>query len=104
MGKVQKPFLFFLALFYSGLTGLQAQKVNVDVFKYSSALVIDGIEEEAWDAVDPVKFTLRLGQEISGISKPGNNKLDVSYLLKGIFVIKIYKGEKYIGAAKITKI
>jgi hypothetical protein len=69
MGKVQKPFLFFLALFYSGLTGLQAQKVNVDVFKYSFVTpVIDGVEEEAWDAVDPVKFTLMLGTEVATVT------------------------------------
>jgi hypothetical protein len=53
---------------------------------------------------DKVIITNILGQEISSINKIRTNKLDVGYLSKGVFFIKVYKGERYIGAARIMKI
>jgi Carbohydrate family 9 binding domain-like/Secretion system C-terminal sorting domain len=52
---------------------------------------------------DKVVINNILGQEISTLNQVKTNKLDVSYLSKGIYIIKVYKGERYIGAAKITK-
>jgi hypothetical protein len=44
-----------------------------------------------------------LGQEILTINHIKTNKLDVGNLSKGVYIIKIYKGERFIGAAKIMK-
>jgi hypothetical protein len=67
--KSQRHFLFALALFCFGLTGLQAQKVNVDVAGVSYPIpVIDGVEEEIWDEVDPVNFSLMLGTEVATVT------------------------------------
>ena len=52
---------------------------------------------------DKVVINNILGQEVSSMNQIKTNKLDVGYLSKGIYIIKVYKGERYIGAAKITK-
>jgi hypothetical protein len=52
---------------------------------------------------DKVVINNILGQEISTMNQIKSNKLDVGYLSKGVYIIKVYKGERYIGAAKITK-
>ena len=52
---------------------------------------------------DKVVINNILGQEISSMNQVKTNKLDVGYLSKGVYIIKVYKGERYIGAAKITK-
>lgn len=52
---------------------------------------------------DKVVFTNILGQEVSTMSQVRNNRLNVGNLTKGIYIIKVYKGERYIGAAKIQK-
>lgn len=113
-------------LFFMGLTGLQAQKVNIDVERVRCQPIIDGIEEELWNDVktinlavhpnpvtdfltiladfDKVVINNMLGQEISRMNKLRTNKLDIGYLSKGVFFIKVYKGERYIGAARIMKI
>jgi hypothetical protein len=58
--------MFFALLFVAGATF--AQKVNVDVARTAAPPVIDGVEEEAWDAVDPVPFTLMLGTEVATVT------------------------------------
>jgi hypothetical protein len=52
---------------------------------------------------DKVVINNILGQEISTMNQIKSNKLDVGYLSKGVYIIKVYKGERFIGAAKITK-
>jgi len=52
---------------------------------------------------DKVVINNILGQEISTMNQIKTNKLDVGYLSKGVYIIKVYKGERYIGAAKISK-
>jgi len=52
---------------------------------------------------DKVVINNILGQEVSSMNQIKTNKLDVGYLSKGVYIIKVYKGERYIGAAKITK-
>lgn len=52
---------------------------------------------------DKVVINNILGQEVSNMNQIKTNKLDVGYLSKGVYIIKVYKGERYIGAAKITK-
>jgi hypothetical protein len=44
-----------------------------------------------------------LGQEISSINQIKTNKLCVGYLSKGVYILRVYKGERYIGAVKIMK-
>ena len=44
-----------------------------------------------------------LGQEILSMDHINTNKLDVGYLSKGFYILRVYKGERYIGAAKIMK-
>ena len=64
--KSQKLFLLALALICIGLTPLDAQKARVDV--EPGTPVIDGVEEEIWDGVDPVNFTLMLGTEVATVT------------------------------------
>jgi hypothetical protein len=52
---------------------------------------------------DKVVINNILGQEISTMNQIKTNRIDVGDLSKGIYIIKVYKGERYIGAAKITK-
>jgi hypothetical protein len=52
---------------------------------------------------DKVVINNILGQEISSMDQIKTNKIDVGYLLKGIYIMKVYKGERYLGAAKIMK-
>jgi hypothetical protein len=52
---------------------------------------------------DKVVINNILGQEISSMNQIKTNKLDVGNLSQGVYIIKVYKGERYIGAAKITK-
>jgi len=52
---------------------------------------------------DKVVINNILGQEISNLNQIKTNKLDVGYLSKGIYIMKVYKGERYIGAARIMK-
>ncbi|MBN1416388.1 MAG: T9SS type A sorting domain-containing protein [Bacteroidales bacterium] len=52
---------------------------------------------------DKVIITNILGQEVSSMNQIKSNRLDVGTLSKGVYIIKVYKGERYIGAAKITK-
>jgi hypothetical protein len=52
--KHLKPEFLAVVFFCLGLTGLNAQKVNVDIPKISCPPEIDGVEEGFWDEVDPV--------------------------------------------------
>jgi len=52
---------------------------------------------------DKVVINNVLGQEVMTMSNIKNDYVDVSGLSKGIYIVKVYKGEKYIGAAKINK-
>jgi hypothetical protein len=52
---------------------------------------------------DKVVINNILGQEISSMDQIKTNKIDVGYLSKGIYIMKVYKGERYLGAAKIMK-
>jgi len=52
---------------------------------------------------DKVVINNILGQEISSLKRITTNKLDVGYLSKGVYIMKVYKGERYIGAARIMK-
>jgi len=52
---------------------------------------------------DKVVINNILGQEISTMNQIKTNRIDVGDLSKGIYIIKVYKGERYIGAAKINK-
>jgi hypothetical protein len=62
--KLLKHKFIAIALVCSGLTGLEAQKVNVDITRIGSyEIEVDGVEEELWDDVDPVNFFLIFGTE-----------------------------------------
>ena len=52
---------------------------------------------------DRVVIHTILGQNISTMNQIRTNKLDVGYLSKGVYILKVYKGERYIGAARIMK-
>lgn len=52
---------------------------------------------------DKVVIHTILGQNISTMSQIKTNKLDVGYLSKGVYFLKVYKGERYIGTARIMK-
>jgi len=52
---------------------------------------------------DKVVINNILGQEISTMNQIKTNRIDVGDLSKGIYIIKVYKGERYLGAAKINK-
>jgi hypothetical protein len=52
---------------------------------------------------DKVVINDILSREISSINRIRSNQIDVGYLPKGAYFIRVYKGEKYIGAATIMK-
>jgi hypothetical protein len=52
---------------------------------------------------DKVVINNILGREICSMNRIKTNKLDVGYLPKGLYILRVYKGERYIGAVKIAK-
>ncbi len=44
-----------------------------------------------------------LGQEVMSMTQVKSKRLDIGTLPKGIYFIKVYKGEKFVGSAKINK-
>jgi hypothetical protein len=53
---------------------------------------------------DKVIINNILGQTFRSLEQISTPKINVGYLLKGVYFIKVYKGERYVGAARIMKI
>jgi len=80
----------------SGINTVKAVNISVQPNPVTDILTINA-------DFDKVVINNILGQEISTMNQIKTNRIDVGDLSKGIYIIKVYKGERYIGAAKITK-
>lgn len=80
----------------SGINNVKTVNISVQPNPVTDLLTINA-------DFDKVVINNILGQEISTMNQIKTNRIDVGDLSKGIYIIKVYKGERYIGAAKINK-
>jgi len=74
------PIILAVALFLMGVTGIQAQKVNVDVARLHCTHTTDGIEEEMWNDVDPVYLQSNIGAEQPTLTAYWKALWDLDYI------------------------